>query len=131
MDVINIQKNKKPDNVADNPGLLPYGSNVGAPRISPDNVENWKVSKLEKVNNHFKTKFNEIKKEYDSLMDEFVWNEMIYTSKFNFEPIVGHIYHLYGGKNGDVFLSLIGPNEWSQPYVGSFVLNSENKWIKV
>ncbi len=22
---------KKPDNVSDNPGLLPYGSNVGAP----------------------------------------------------------------------------------------------------
>ena len=26
---------KKPDNVADNPGLLPYGSNVGSPSIKP------------------------------------------------------------------------------------------------
>ena len=27
--------NKRPDNVADNPGLLPYGSNIGAPSIKP------------------------------------------------------------------------------------------------
>ena len=25
--------NKKPDNVADNPGILPYGSNIGAASI--------------------------------------------------------------------------------------------------
>lgn len=131
MDVINIHKNKKPDNVADNPGLLPYGSNVGAPRIIPDNIESWKVSKLEGVNNHFKTKFNEIINEYETLMNEFAWNEMIYKSKFNFEPLVGHIYHLYSRNDEEVFLSLIGPNEWLQPYLGSFKLNSDNKWIKI
>ena len=41
---------KKPDNVADNPGLLPYGSNVGAPSIKVDNIESWKNSKVIKVN---------------------------------------------------------------------------------
>ena len=29
----------KPDNVADNPALLPYGSNVGAPSILIPNTE--------------------------------------------------------------------------------------------
>ena len=131
MEIINIRKNKKPDNVADNPGLLPYGSNVGAPSINPDNVENWKVSKLKKVNKIFDSKYNEIKTEYDLLMEEFMWNEMIYSSKFNFEPIMGEIYHLYYGNDDSVFLSLIGPNEWNKKYVGSFKLNSDNKWLKI
>jgi hypothetical protein len=29
----------KPDNVADNPSILPYGSNIGAPAISKENNE--------------------------------------------------------------------------------------------
>jgi len=32
--------NKKPDNVSDNPGILPYGSNVGAPAIKLENLQN-------------------------------------------------------------------------------------------
>ena len=35
----------KPDNVADNPALLPYGSNVGAPSISIPNIDHWKHEK--------------------------------------------------------------------------------------
>ena len=30
------------DNIAETPGLLPYGSNVGAPAIRPDNINLWK-----------------------------------------------------------------------------------------
>lgn len=131
MDIINIQKNKKPDNVADNPGLLPYGSNVGAPRISMENIDGWKSSKLEKVNHQFKSQFEEIKKEYELLMEEFVWNEIIYNSKFNFEPVVGYIYHLYLKSDDEYFLSLINPNEWDKVYIGSFKLNSDNKWLKI
>ncbi len=131
MEIINIRKNKKPDNVADNPGLLPYGSNVGAPSISIENVDGWKASKLQKVNHQFKSKFEEMKKDYDLLMEEFLWNEMIYNSKFTFEPVVGEIYHLYYGNDESVFLSLIGPNEWNKKYVGSFKLNSDNKWLKI
>ena len=29
---------KKPDNVADKPNILPYGTNVGAPAIKPNDV---------------------------------------------------------------------------------------------
>ncbi len=72
-----------------------------------------------------------MKKDYDLLMEEFLWNEMIYNSKFTFEPVVGEIYHLYYGNDESVFLSLIGPNEWNKKYVGSFKLNSDNKWLKI
>jgi len=30
-----------------------------------------------------------------------------------------------------LFLSLIGPTEWNMKHIGSFKLNSEQKWIKI
>ncbi len=122
---------KKPDNVADNPGLLPYGSNIGAPAIKVDDVHSWKLSKVHKLNKQFEKRFLELKSEYEKLLEEHLWNDIIYKSKFNFEPVVGEIYHLYYGKNKETFLSLIGPNEWKYEHIGSFVLDSDNKWKKL
>ena len=51
---------KKPDSVADNPALLPYASNVGAPAIRPDNVDVWKQRSIHKVNKQLSTKFEEL-----------------------------------------------------------------------
>jgi len=122
---------EKPDNVADNPGLLPYGSNVGAPAIKVDDVHNWKLSKVHKVNKEFEDRFNVLKSEYDKLLEEFMWNEVIYSSDFNFEPVVGEIYHLYKTKNNKTYLSLISPDEWKKESLGSFKLNHDNKWLKI
>lgn len=122
---------EKPDNVADNPGLLPYGSNVGAPSIKVDNIESWKNSKVIKVNKEFNNRYESLKKQYNELVEEFKWNEIVYNSKFNFEPVVGETYHLYYGQNGSTFLSLIEPNQWSREHIGSFTLNYDNKWIKL
>jgi len=122
---------EKPDNVADNPGLLPYGSNVGAPSMKVDNIESWKNSKVIKVNKEFNNRYESLKKQYDELLEEFKWNEIVYNSKFNFEPVVGETYHLYYGQNGSTFLSLIEPNQWSREHIGSFTLNYDNKWIKL
>ena len=122
---------EKPDNIADNPGLLPYGSNVGAPSIKVDNIESWKNSKVIKVNKEFNNRYESLKKQYDELVEEFKWNEIVYNSKFNFEPVVGETYHLYYGQNGSMFLSLIEPNQWSREHIGSFTLNYDNKWIKL
>jgi hypothetical protein len=122
---------KKPDNVADNPSLLSYASNVGAPAIHPDNTDDWKFRGISKVNKQLNTKFNELKEEYFKLIEEYKWNELVYQSKFSYEPIIGETYHLYMGRDGNLFLSLIAPNEWDKEHIGSFKLNSELKWIKV
>ena len=45
--------------------------------------------------------------------------------------VIGDTYHLYVNNKEEVFLSLICPNEWNQKYVGSFKLDSSEKWIKV
>lgn len=130
-------ENKKPDNVVYNEEdgynahLLPYATNVGAPSIHTENIDLWKQRGVNKVNKQLQTKFNELKEEYQKLVEEYKWNELVYTTKFSFEPVIGEIYHLYVGKDGEVFLSLISPHEWNKKHIGSFKLGSDQKWVKV
>jgi hypothetical protein len=122
---------EKPDNVADNPGLLPYASNIGAPAIQTENIEGWKQHNALKVNKQFQTRFDELKQEYQKLIEEFKWNELVYSAKYNFEPIIGESYYLYYNKRGDIFLSLIGPMEWHYEFIGEFKMDTNNKWNKI
>lgn len=128
---------KYPDNIVwdDKEGFnaskLPYASNVGAPAIKLDDIGGWKNRQVVNVNHQLKTKFDELKEEYNKLVDEYNWNQLIYNSKYSFIPVIGDTYHLYVNNKEEVFLSLIGPNEWNQKYVGSFKLDSSEKWIKV
>ncbi|WP_339919219.1 DUF2452 domain-containing protein [uncultured Flavobacterium sp.] len=128
-------KSKIPDNVVFseeegfNANILPYATNVGAPAIRMDDVVSWKSRGISNVNKEFENKFNELKTQYQNLMEEYEWNELVYNSKFSFEPVVGEIYHLYRDASGENFLSLIGPQEWNKEHIGTFKLNSDKKWI--
>jgi len=134
---VNQKMKKKPDNVVwneeegYNANILPYASNVGAPAIKMDDIGGWKNQQVVKVNHQIKTRFEELKEEYNKLVDEFNWNQLIYNSKYSFLPIIGQTYHLYLNKEEKPFLSLIGPNEWNQQFIGSFKLDSTEKWLKV
>jgi hypothetical protein len=128
---------ERPDNVVFseekgyNASLLPYATTVGAPVIKVDDVVSWKSRGISNVNKEFENKFNELKSQYQSLMEEYEWNELVYQSKFSFEPVIGETYHLYRGDDGINFLSLIGPNEWNKEHIGTFKLNSDKKWINM
>ena len=128
-------KKERPDNVVftEEKGyharLLPYATSVGAPVIKVDNLVSWKSSSIHKVNKEFEQKFVELKTQYENLMREYEWNELVYNAKFSFEPVIGEIYHLYLGNDGLPFLSLIAPEEWNKEHLGTFKLNSDKKWI--
>ena len=128
-------KNEKPDNIVYteeqgyNANILPYATSVGAPVIRIDDLVSWKSRGITNVNKEFENKFNELKIQYQNLIEEFEWNELVYNSKFSFEPVIGEIYHLYRAENGSDFLSLIGPQEWNKEHIGTFKLNSDKKWI--
>lgn len=130
-------ENKKPDNVVFseekgyNASLLSYSTNVGAPVIRVDDLISWKSRGITNVNKEFENKFNELKIQYEKLMQEFEWNEIVYNAKFSFEPVIGEIYHLYVGDDGTNYLSIISPQEWNKEHVGSFKLNSDKKWIHI
>ena len=132
-----MEKKKYPDNVvwSEERGyyahLLPYATNIGAPVIIPDNISTWKNEKILKTNHYFNKKYDEIKKEYEKLVEEYEWNKVVYGSNYNFQPIIGEKYHLYRRNNGEMFLSLIEPNSWKQEYVGTFEMDSDSKWKKI
>ena len=121
----------KDDNVAKKPNLLPYGSNVGAPSIKPTDISSWKEQKVVTTNHYFSSRFDEIKKDYLKLMEEYEWNTLVYNAEFKFKPVMGKVYFLYQKDDGKLFLSLIEPNEWDKIFIGAFKLISDNRWEKI
>ena len=110
---------------------LTYGSNVGAPAIKLDDVIGWRSKEVLNVNHQFKTKYEELKQEIEKLITEYNWNDLIYRfANYNFIPVVGQTYYLYQKQDNSYFMSLIEPECWNQKYIGSFKLESTNKWVK-
>ena len=110
---------------------LTYGSNIGAPSINIEDVKGWKSNQANVANKQIRKKYEELVEEYRKLIDEVNWNELVYSSQYSFIPSIGEIYHLYIREDDTTFLSLISPNQWNKKYVGSFRLDSTQKWIKV
>ena len=132
------KKRKKPDLVVWSeergyyPRELTYGSNLSAPVIKVDDVIGWRQSKVQEVNDQLKSRYEELMAEANKLMEEYNWNDMMYTKvEYSFQPIVGHVYHLYMREDESLFLSIISPQEWKIKHIGSFRLDSTNKWIKI
>jgi hypothetical protein len=129
---------KKPDNVvfdeqsqSYNAALKPYATDVGAPVITTNDTVAWKNRNIHAVNKQINAKYLELKSEYDAMIDQFEYNNLVYSAKFNFEPVIGYTYHLYRNKNQEAFLSVIGPNECNFDYVGTFKLNADKMWERL
>ena len=125
------KEDKKPDSYVENAKLLPYGSNIGAPSIKIENIDGWKQYNASKVNKVFQSKYEELKNEYLKFIEEYEWNSLIYSAQYNFEPVVGETYHLYKRNNDEYFLSIISPEDWKREFIGSFRLDTKNKWNKI
>jgi len=133
-----MASNKKPDyvvfdeeNQKYDAALKPYATNVGAPVITTIDTIDWKNRSINKLNHKIKTRYEEIKAQYEELIQEYESNNLIYQAKFNFEPSIGDTYHLYKRDNGDIFLSIIAPNQCNFNSLGSFRLNADQIWEKV
>lgn len=133
-----MTENKKPDNVVFNTetqkydaALKPYGTNIGAPVITTNDTNAWKNRSINKINHKVEAKYLELKAEYEKMMKEFEYNNLIFESKFSFEPIVGEVYHLYKRENGETFLSIIAPEQCRFNALGSFYLNADHIWEKI
>jgi hypothetical protein len=132
-----MREEKKPDQVVYNPetkrydaSLKPYATDVSAPVITTTDSLAWKNRNINKVNKHVQTKYNELKAEYDKMMEQFEYNNLVYASKFSFEPVIGDIYHLYLREDESTFLSIIAPEECTFNHIGSFYLDADGIWHK-
>mgnify|MGYP003650501205 FL=1 len=128
-------KKKYPDNIVYDYTLekfdantKPYPTSLGGQKFEPIKVDK---SSIISANNYFKTRLDELKEEYKKLIEDYNWTKLVYESKYSFQPNVGEKYYLYENKNKELFLSLIKPNEWNQPYVGTFKLKNNGKWEKI
>ncbi len=133
-----MSEEKKPDNVVFNTetqtydsALRSYATNVGAPVITSTDTVAWKNRSINKINHKIQARYLELKAEYEQMMEEFAYNQLIFNAQFSFEPIVGETYHLYRRKNGETFLSIIAPGQCNFEAIGSFYLNAEQIWERV
>lgn len=129
---------KKPDNIVFNEDtntydayLKPYATNLSSPVIKITDTISWKKQNIYKANNQFNAEYEELKEAYQLLMNKYQYNDIVYNSRFSFEPIVGKTYHLYKKKEDDLFLSILAPNECNFNFVGSFLLTSDKIWQKI
>ena len=122
---------KLPDSYVVDKRLKSYPTEIGSLNFKADDIDLFKLNKTSKLKNFYSQKFEEIKKEYISLMNDIEVNERLYKCKYSFEPIVGQTYHLYLKDDGTEFLSIISPEEWkSKTLIGSYLYDSDGRWIE-
>jgi len=111
--------------------LRTYPTSAGSQNFDLPNVPLFRSEASKKMMDVFNREHQEIKERIEKMYDEYNTSIMVWESKISFEPIVGKSYFLYTFA-GELTLSLISPNEWSRgkDFVGEFLLNSDNKWIK-
>lgn len=120
---------KVPDSFVPDRRLKSYPTELGSQKFSPDDISLFKMEKASKLKNHYNSKFVELQKEYQKILDEIQINERLYLAEHSFEPIAGHCYFLYSKDTGE-FLSIISPEEWGNryEYCGKFQFLSDGRW---
>jgi hypothetical protein len=129
--------NKKPDLVVWNEKngydakFKSYPTSAGGQGFDLPNVPLFRNESSKKMMDVFNREHQEIRERIAKMYDEYNTSIMLWESKISFEPIVGKSYFLYNFA-GELTLSLIAPNEWGRgdDFVGEYLLNSDNKWIK-
>jgi hypothetical protein len=127
-----MKEKKLPDSYVPDRRIKSYPTEIGSQKFSPDDITLFKIEKTNKLKHHYTSKFEEIQKEYQKLMNEISTNERLYLAKHNFEPIAGQSYYLYQ-KETEEFLSMISPEEWGNRYefCGKFQFLSDGRWIEI
>lgn len=106
---------------------MPYPVSTLSPRIIPNDLTNFKSRGISKVERELEQKLIEMREQYIRTIDQFNWNKLIYEAEINFEPVIGQEYHLYEIR-GKYNLSMIPPEEWMYPSLGTFRLNADQQW---
>ncbi len=133
-----MKQEKKPDAIvfdeatqSYNANLLPYASGVAAPKIVPPDISTWKNTNIGTANHQFQARYLDIQQQYLEMMEQFEYNNLVYSSKYNFEPIIGKTYYLYRTKDESSFLSIIAPEECNFESIGTFRLGPDKMWEKL
>lgn len=129
------------DKIADQPGLLPYASNVGGFVIKPFDRGRIKGQAMDAMRQQTERQLAQIRQQIELLADQarqiqrrVEVSELIYQSEISFRPLIGQTYYLYQREDQTGILSMIGPEEWGRkgcPYpqfVAKVHLLSDHTW---
>ena len=127
------------DKVAENPSTLPYPHHIGGIVIRPEDNGKIKSKALTAMREQTNIQMTQIQKQVELLMQQanalrerIEISEKIYQAELSFEPLIGHIYHLY--LKDDIYkLLMIGPNDWGKfpktlVYVGTVKMLGDHTW---
>lgn len=129
------------DNVAENPGLLPYAHTVGGFVIKPIDEGRMKGKAIRAMEQQTDMQMAQLYKQMELLAAQAekinqrkIVSEKIYGAEMSFKPLIGHSYHLYIKENEAYVLSLISKNEWGRrgmpysQYVAKVTLLADHTW---
>lgn len=129
-----------PENVAENPHLLPYGHHVGSPSIKPVDKSKVKGKAVAAMQEQTGQQLGQIKKQMQTLAQQaneiqkrVEISQKIYEADTSFEPQIGHTYYLYERREGKYVLSMIGPDDWGKTmpfnqYLAAVELLADHTW---
>lgn len=138
VDQVDLEKMR--EKTTETPGLLPYSHEVGSASIKPEDVGKVKgraMSAMEQQTHSQMEKLYEqmalLKKQADSIKSRVIVSNRIYEIKLNFEPLIGHEYHMYRKNDGTDTLSLVAPDEWGKDmpfsaYLATVKLLADHTW---
>ena len=129
----------KDDQVAENPGLLPYAHTLGSAIIRPIDKGRVKGNAMAAMYAQTESQLLQLKEQIQLLAeqakevhDRIYFSEKVYQAQIHFEPIIHNIYHLYKRGNGEHILSMISPEEWGKnppfEYECSVKLLADHTW---
>ncbi|XP_028524459.2 uncharacterized protein C1orf50 homolog isoform X2 [Apis cerana] len=77
-----------------------------------------------------------LKKQAENILTEADWNMKLHHVSCNFVKHPGHVYHLYQRETGQLYFSMISPEEWGnsgpiQIYKGSYRLEHDRSWTSL
>ena len=121
-------KNKKPDQVADHPNIMPYPTNVGAPKFEPlpiatikdkaKNIARYHANeKLEELNEQYQLVLKQaelIQKQAQKIIDRLAVTDKVLESEYQFVTVPYKTYYLVWDNRKEFYrLASLGPNDWS------------------
>tara|TARA_B110000037_G_scaffold151445_1_gene170786 strand:- start:640 stop:1077 length:438 start_codon:yes stop_codon:yes gene_type:complete len=128
------------DKTSDSPGLLEYAHHVGSALIRPEDKGKLKGRALSAMYEQTDMQIRQLKGQIELLIEEAKKienrkqvSEKIYDSNIGFQPVIGHIYHLYKDENQKNKLSMLSPEDWgrSKPnwdFISSVKLLGDHTW---
>lgn len=128
------------EKATENPGTNPFPHHAGSALVKPEDKGKLKGRALSAMEQQTDRQLKQLYEQMQMLAGQAKelqvrkeMSERIYAANMNFEPLIGHRYHLYQQKDGLDTLSMIGPNEWGRrkpysAYLATVELLADHTW---